>query len=61
MHFFVNGGSIAAKKTMNRVIKDFMQRGVVTCGVHATAAEVARIMFDNDVQALVMLDEHLNA
>jgi len=34
---------------------------VVTCGVDANAAEVARIMLDNDVSALVVIDERLNA
>lgn len=38
-----------------------MRRGVVTCGVDANAAEVARIMLDNDVSALVVIDERLNA
>ncbi len=38
-----------------------MRRGVVTCGVDANAAEVARIMLDNDVSALVVVDERLNA
>jgi CBS domain-containing protein len=33
----------------------------VTCGVNADAAEIARIMVDNDVSALVVLDERLNA
>jgi CBS domain-containing protein len=47
--------------TMHRVIKDFMHRGVVTCRVGATAAEVARILLDNDVSALVVIDERLNA
>ena len=46
---------------MDRIIRDFMCRGVVTCGVGATAAEVARIMLDNDVSALVVVDERLNA
>lgn len=46
---------------MDRIIRDFMCRGVVTCGVSATAAEVARIMLDNDVSALVVVDERLNA
>ena len=46
---------------MDRIIRDFMQRGVVTCGVGATTAEVARIMLDNDVSALVVIDERLNA
>jgi len=46
---------------MDRIIRDFMRRGVVTCGVDANAAEVARIMLDNDVSALVVIDERLNA
>ncbi|MCH7558576.1 MAG: CBS domain-containing protein [Planctomycetes bacterium] len=46
---------------MDRIIRDFMRRGVVTCGVAANAAEVARIMLDNDVSALVVVDERLNA
>lgn len=46
---------------MNRIIRDFMQRGVVTCRVGATAAEVAGIMLDNNVSALVVIDERLNA
>ncbi len=46
---------------MDRIIRDFMCRGVVTCGVNANAAEVARIMLDNDVSALVVVDERLNA
>ncbi len=46
---------------MDRIIRDFMRRGVVTCGVGATTVEVARIMLDNDVSALVVVDERLNA
>ena len=46
---------------MDRIVRDFMHRGVVTCGIGASAAEVARIMLDNDVSALVVLDERLNA
>ena len=46
---------------MDRIIKDVMHKGVVTCRVDATAAEVARIMLDNDVSALVVIDERLNA
>lgn len=46
---------------MDRIIRDFMHRGVVTCRVDANAAEVARIMFDNDVSSLVVVDERLNA
>jgi len=41
-------------RSMDRIIRDFMRRGVVTCGVDANAAEVARIMLDNDVSALVV-------
>ena len=39
---------------MRRIIRDFMRRGEVTCGVGANAAEVAKIMLDNDVSALVV-------
>jgi len=46
---------------MDRIIRDFMHRGVVTCGVAANTAQVARIMLDNDVSALVVIDERLNA
>jgi len=46
---------------MDRVIRDIMCRGVVTCSVNADAAEVARIMLDNDVSALVVVDERLDA
>ncbi len=38
-----------------------MHRGVVTCRVNANAAEIALIMLDNDVSALVVIDESLNA
>lgn len=46
---------------MDYLIKDVMHRGVVTCRVDATVAEVAEIMLDNDVAALVVIDERLNA
>ena len=46
---------------MERIIRDVMHRGVVTCGVNANAAEAAKIMLDNDVSALVVIDERLNA
>ncbi|NQV33118.1 MAG: CBS domain-containing protein, partial [Phycisphaeraceae bacterium] len=46
---------------MDQTIKDVMQRGVVTCGVDATAVDIAVIMLDNDVSALVVIDESLNA
>jgi CBS domain-containing protein len=38
-----------------------MCRGVVTCSINADASEIAKIMLDNDVSALVVLDEKLNA
>jgi len=38
-----------------------MHRGVVTCKVDANTAQVARIMLDNDVSTLVVIDERLNA
>ena len=46
---------------MDRIIRNFMHRGVVTCGIDANAAEVAKIMLDNDVSTLVVIDERLNA
>ena len=46
---------------MDRIIRDFMRRGVVTCGVGTTVDEIARIMLDNDVSSLVVIDERLNA
>jgi len=46
---------------MERIIKDFMCRCAVTCSVKAGAAKIAKIMLDNDVSALVALDEKLNA
>jgi CBS domain-containing protein len=60
---FDDGGYVARHKvnTMHRIIRDFMNRGVVTCRVGETVAEVARIMLDNDVSALVVIDERLNA
>ena len=60
---FYAGASGAGHRVnvMNRIIRDFMCRGVVTCGVNASAAEAARIMLDNDVSALVVVDECLNA
>ena len=38
-----------------------MHRGVVTCKVSATVPEIARIMLDNNVSALVVVDERLDA
>jgi CBS domain-containing protein len=46
---------------MDRIIRNFMHRGVVTCRVDANATEIAKIMLDNDVSALVVIDERLNA
>ncbi|NQV33729.1 MAG: CBS domain-containing protein [Phycisphaeraceae bacterium] len=46
---------------MDQTIKDVMQRGVVTCCVDANAVDIAVIMLDNDVSALVVIDESLNA
>lgn len=46
---------------MDRTIRNFMHRGVVTCKVNANTAQVARIMLDNDVSTLVVIDERLNA
>jgi len=42
---------------MRRTIKEAMHRGVVTCKVSSTAAEIARTMLDNDVSAVVVTDE----
>lgn len=46
---------------MNRTIIDAMHRGVVTCQVTTTADEIARIMIDNDVAAVVVTDERFDA
>ena len=45
---------------MQRTIGEAMHRGVVTCNVFSTAAEIARIMLDNDVSAVVVTDERLD-
>ncbi|OGV71462.1 MAG: hypothetical protein A3K19_31305 [Lentisphaerae bacterium RIFOXYB12_FULL_65_16] len=42
-------------------VRDVMARGVVTCGVNATADEMARLMIGNHVSALVITDEQLDA
>ena len=56
------GTSVGPRRVvMDQTIKDVMQRGVVTCRVDANAAEIAAIMLDNDVSALVVIDESLNA
>ncbi len=62
--FLFDSGAFGAGhrvNAMNRIIRDFMCRGVVTCGVNTNAADAARIMLDNDVSALVVVDERLNA
>ncbi|MFH1009401.1 MAG: CBS domain-containing protein [Candidatus Latescibacterota bacterium] len=46
---------------MLRTIMEAMHRGVVTCGVAAPVDEVIRIMLDNHVHALVVIDERLDA
>jgi len=46
---------------MDRNVRDVMHRGVVTCLVSATADTIAKIMLDNNVSALVVIDERLNA
>ncbi len=46
---------------MDRIIRDVMHRGVVTCRVDTNAPEVAKIMLDNDVSALVVTDERLDS
>ena len=49
------------RHAMNRTVRDVMCRDVITCRVNATAEEIARIMLDNNVSALVVIDERLNA
>ena len=46
---------------MDRRVGDVMHRGVVICRVSATVEKVADIMLDNNVSALVVIDERLNA
>ncbi|MBC8482077.1 MAG: CBS domain-containing protein, partial [Planctomycetes bacterium] len=46
---------------MDRNVRDVMHRGVVSCLVSATADKIAKIMLDNNVSALVVIDERLNA
>lgn len=46
---------------MHQTIRNVMHRGVVTCGVNTNVAEAAKTMLDNDVSALVVVDERLNA
>ena len=41
-------------------VMDVMHRGVVTCKVTATADQIAGIMLDNDVSAVVVIDEQLD-
>ncbi len=46
---------------MDRNVRDVMNRGVVSCLVSAAADKIAKIMLDNNVSALVVIDERLNA
>lgn len=46
---------------MDRNVREVMHRGVVTCQVSATVDKIAKIMLDNNVSALVVTDERLNA
>lgn len=46
---------------MDRCVRDVMHRGVVSCQVDATAGKIGKIMIDNNVSALVVIDERLNA
>ena len=46
---------------MREIIREVMHRGVVSCKVDARADQIARIMLDNDVSALVVIDEYIDA
>jgi len=46
---------------MFRTVCEAMHRGVVTAPVGAKAAEIAQIMLENDVSAVVVVDEQLSA
>ena len=46
---------------MSTMIRDVMHRGVVTCKVTATVEEMARIMIEDRVPALVVTDERNDA
>ncbi len=46
---------------MGHTIREVMRRGVVTCKVSMGLDEVAKILLDNDVSAVVVTDEHLDA
>lgn len=46
---------------LNYKIRDVMHRGVVTCGVFDSADKIARIMVDNQVSVVVVIDERFNA
>ena len=45
---------------MQQKIMDIMRRGVVTCPVDATVAQVAQRMLDDDVSAVAVIDERLD-
>ena len=46
---------------MRKIIREVMHRGVVSCKVDARADQIAMIMLKNNVSALVVIDEHLDA
>lgn len=46
---------------MSETIRDVMHRGVVTCKVTAGLDEIAQIILDNDVTALIVTDERYDA
>lgn len=46
---------------LNYKVRDVMHRGVITCGVFDSADKIARIMVDNQVSVIVVIDERFNA
>lgn len=58
---FMDSSLRCRRHSMNRTVRGVMCRDVITCRVNATAEEIARIMLDNNVSALVVIDERLNA
>jgi len=46
---------------VRKIIREVMHRGVVSCKVDARADQIAMIMLKNNVSALVVIDEHLDA
>ena len=53
--------ALSGDENMYRKVRDVMHRGVVTCKVSATADQIAGIMLGNDVSAVVVIDERLDA